>query len=237
MNIEDISLDAEQLKILDRELLRYTEINNAYKPLKKQLKYNPPADRDEKEKLMLEVRSLKEQKNNTYVLIGNTVKRMVCDNPEYQTLVTKYFDYCSYTEDVARFHKNNLHIIHNKKKMDTFFDALKYDMENNVELSDKKKETYREMWRNIISVLSEKFNEINGVDKDVGDYYFSGELNLSDTYNVLSIISFLYSNIINPVYHNNYETYIDYNQKMRYIKRFDEKITTLTRDLVKAYAD
>ena len=53
---------------------------------------------------------------------------------------------------------------------------------------------------------------------------FSSELNLSDAYTLLNIISTLYSTIIDPVYINNNEIYVDFKYKCEFVKEYKEKI-------------
>ena len=59
---------------------------------------------------------------------------------------------------------------------------------------------------------------------------FSSELNLSDAYTLLNIISTLYSTIIDPVYINNNEIYVDFKYKCEFVKEYKEKINKITNN-------
>ena len=244
MKIEDMVLTSENLKTLDEHVQRFNEVQNIYYKKKKELAdivaVKPQQEHDEDvERLEGEIRSLRENRGNMYYDLGNMVKTMICSNPLYQRLVEKYYDFCAYTDNVIEMHKLQITLVKNKKYLDDFFDSVKRELERNTAVPEGKLKHYNFLYKDIIKLLGEVFEDMEsqnstGKEEENGGfgYQFSDELDFSDTYNLLSIISFFYSNIINPVYNNFNDMYIDYQERRHYIKRFDARIIELLNSVI-----
>ena len=59
-------------------------------------------------------------------------------------------------------------------------------------------------------------------------FEFSSELSLDDAYTVLSIISLIYSTIINPIYNNYKDMYIQFANRKRFINQYNKRLLQIT---------
>ena len=67
----------------------------------------------------------------------------------------------------------------------------------------------------------------------IGNFEFNPELDISDAYTVLSIISLLYTTIINPIYNEHKDTYVEYTNKKEFVSRYNKRINFLTERVLK----
>ena len=254
-NPNEINLSREDYEIIDPILIRYSDIKNAYKDKKKSLsrinrlsntdsswsffnkKNEPLINMEEKTALEKEVNSLKKQKDQMYYEIKAIISKIISQNNEYTDIYSTYLDYSSYNDDVMSKFKLNMELVKNKKKIDHFFNKLKDRIENNSEIKPEEIDNYKKQYKNIILFLKKVYNEKENkktMNKTLVDSFdFSSELNLEDAYTVLSIISLLYSSVINPTFNNYKDAYIQYVDRAEYVRRYNERIIYLTNIVIK----
>ena len=204
---------------------------------------NKKSDDDYLNKFNLEkeVNNLKIQKDNIFYDLRNIIAQMIADNEEYKQFYSQYLDYLSYNSELKEHHKYHLELVKYKKVIDKFFNKLKNDMEENKHLADSEIDDYQRQYKKIIIFLkrlhaADKGGKKINQDYDEDTFEFNSELYLDDAYTVLSIISLIYSNLINPIYNNYKDAYIQYEIRDRYIKKYNKRITDLTYKALK-YAD
>ena len=188
-----------------------------------------------------EVNNLKIQKDNIFYDLRNIIAQMIADNEEYKPFYSQYLDYLSYNSELKEHHKYHLELVKYKKAIDKFFNKLKNDMEENKQLKDVEIAEYQKQYKKIIMFLkrlhtADKGGKKINQDHDEETFEFNSELYLDDAYTVLSIISLIYSNLINPIYNNYKDAYIQYEIRDRYIKKYNKRIVDLTYKALK-YAD
>lgn len=204
---------------------------------------NKKSDEDYINQFNLEkdVNNLKMQKDNIFYELRKIIAQMIADNEEYKSFYSQYLDYLSYNSELKEHHKYHLELVKYKKAIDKFFNKLKNDMEENKQLSEDEITEYQKQYRKIIAFLkrlhaADKGGKKINQDHDEETFEFNSELYLDDAYTVLSIISLIYSNLINPIYNNYKDAYIQYEIRDRYIKKYNKRIVDLTYKALK-YAD
>lgn len=189
------------------------------------------ADKIELEK---EIAILKSQKDAIYYELKILIGKLVGQNKNYEKLYMQYLDCMSYINDVGSNYNYHLKLVERKKKIDYFFDQLKNDIEINKKMTEDEIKYYSENYKNIILFLTRLYKEQRGAkelnqnETQIPPFEFSKELDLTDTYTVLSVISILYSTMINPVYHNYKDSYLQYKVRRRFAKKYNNKIIELT---------
>ena len=144
----------------------------------------------------------------------------------------KYLDYVSYTDDIYQRYKNQMLLIERKPSLDKFFNDLKIIVKDNKSIKPEVVEKLEHIYKKNIIFLKSVYKETKSLkDSEVNEQLnFSSELNLSDAYTLLNIISTLYSTIIDPVYINNNEIYVDFKYKCEFVKEYKEKINKITNN-------
>lgn len=189
------------------------------------------ADKIELEK---EIAILKSQKDAIYYELKILIGKLISQNKNYEKLYMQYLDCMSYTNEVSANYNYHLKLVERKKKIDYFFNQLKNDIEINKKMTEEEIQYYSENYKNIILFLTRLYKEQTGTkelnqdETQIPPFEFSGDLDLNDTYTVLSVISILYSTMINPVYHNYKDSYLQYKVRRRFAKKYNDKIIELT---------
>ena len=237
--------------VLNDTLERYSEINSEYRKNKKQLKYekskvvqsknglfsffNKKNSEDNKDyvfKLERQVREERDLRNQIYISIYKQITNLINNSEDNKELYIKYLDYVSYTDDIYQRYKNQMLLIERKPSLDKFFNDLKIIVKDNKSIKPEIVEKLEHIYKKNIIFLKSVYKETKSLkDSEVNEQLnFSSELNLSDAYTLLNIISTLYSTIIDPVYINNNEIYVDFKYKCEFVKEYKEKINKITNN-------
>lgn len=246
-NIDLITLNREDYLLIKELADRYKQVNDKYKKKKRELvSYKKQLDNQKNfiDKILTknneetatnliaktepELHSLKKQKKQIYFEIRGLIFRIIASNQEYQAIYNQYLDNSSFNSEIYHAHKCCLELVKLKPRIDRFFNKLKELMEQNTEISQEKTVFYQEHYRRVIVLINkiQKQNKKRNMD-------FSEELNFEDSYAVLSIISLLYTSVINPTYEEYKDIYLQYVEKMKFIKKFNGRIVEITSKAIK----
>jgi len=155
------------------------------------------------------------------------------DGRKYNDFYVTYLDYSSYNNEILENYKSHMDLVKYKKTLDKFFYKLKNDMEENNTLNDEEIAKYKKKYKNIVDFLqtvyfAEKGGKKINEDNSNITFEFSSELSLDDAYTVLSIISLIYSTIINPIYNNYKDMYIQFANRKRFINQYNKRLLQIT---------
>lgn len=179
------------------------------------------------------VNALKRKKDDIFFEINKMIKKMISSNPKYNDFYVTYLDYSSYNNEILENYKSHMDLVKYKKTLDKFFYKLKNDMEENNTLNDDEIAKYKKKYKNIVDFLqtvyfAEKGGKKINEDNSNITFEFSSELSLDDAYTVLSIISLIYSTIINPIYNNYKDMYIQFANRKRFINQYNKRLLQIT---------
>lgn len=189
------------------------------------------------------VHALKRKKDDVFFEINKMIKKMISSNPKYNDFYVTYLDYSSYNNEILENYKPHMALVKYKKTLDKFFYKLKNDMEENNKLNDEEIAKYKKKYKNIVDFLqtvyfAEKGGKKINEDNSNITFEFSSELSLDDAYTVLSIISLIYSTVINPIYNNYKDMYIQFSNRKRFINQYNKRLLQITyRALNLSYKD
>lgn len=179
------------------------------------------------------VHALKRKKDDVFFEINKMIKKMISSNPKYNDFYVTYLDYSSYNNEILENYKPHMALVKYKKTLDKFFYKLKNDMEENNKLNDDEIAKYKKKYKNIVDFLQTVYfaekggKKINEDNSNIA-FEFSSELSLDDAYTVLSIISLIYSTVINPIYNNYKDMYIQFSNRKRFINQYNKRLLQIT---------
>lgn len=249
-DINKIELTRNDYENLENIVRQYQKIISSYSDTKQQIKEaikqedsngflwfknKQIVNLEEKQQLQKQLLSLKENRNKLYYEIRNHVAKLVSMNPDYEQIYGYYLDCRSFNEEVYSNYKYNIRLIKDKRKIDKFFNKLSYHLENNIEISEEDLLKFKTLYSKVIVFLKKVYQYKENKSKlvGIGNFEFNPELDISDAYTVLSIISLLYTTIINPIYNEHKDTYVEYTNKKEFVSRYNKRINFLTERVLK----
>lgn len=236
--INDIVLSYQDLLkkyiIIKKELILKKEMQNNQNKNIFSIAKKENINKSEISELEQKVKLMKENKDKLYLKIRTIVNKMISENNEYIKIYGCYLDYISFNEEVYTNYKYNLKLIEEKGRIDKFFNKLKEIIETNKKIDNEEYNKLKKQYKNVIYFLKKVYENKENKNKilKMESFEFSNELDIKDAYTILSIISLLYTSIINPIYSEYKDIYLEYMKKKEYIEKYNKKINLITKKAV-----